>query len=224
MKLIRYSYSHYARDITKLSLSELSSLLRLSTKYIFPSLREEIIAHLNILFPKTLDDFRSPARKKLLPPDFNGITGVNLGRECDVPSILPSALYLCSRMKSTAQFQGLTFVAPDTNEPESVQFLDKAVYHDCLRFQDQLADRVESAARIVISQRYRFCTSCSTMSLRYATRFAIGFTSSTFDYLATTPRPRPADCELCVDCWTTIRAVNEALRRAIWEFLPNLGG
>lgn len=70
----------------------------MSTKYISPSLRRGVIAHLKVLYPSTLEDFRSKARRDLLPVDFNGITGVNIGLGYDVPAILPAAYYLCSIM------------------------------------------------------------------------------------------------------------------------------
>lgn len=224
--LIYINYS-YARDITKLSLSELSSLLRLSTKYILPSLREEIVSHLSILFPKTLNDFRSPARIKLLPPDFNGITGVNLGQECDVPSILPTAYYLCSRMKAGILFHGLTFTAPDTNEPEFVKLTGNDVYYDCLRFQDHMAGKVNTLVMDTLPQRYNFCSSCNTSFCQgQVVKASIRFTSATYDILAPAPNPRPrlANTGLCIRCLESMKEVHEGLRLAIWDMLPSFCG
>lgn len=75
----------YARDIAKLSLSELSSILRLSTKYSCSTLREEIIPHLKILFPSTRDVFQSRHRMELLPPDFNGSPASTLDASVTFP-------------------------------------------------------------------------------------------------------------------------------------------
>lgn len=57
--LTESSNSTYARDLTKLSLCELASIVRLSTKYDFSALREDIVAHLKVLYPTTLDDYQS---------------------------------------------------------------------------------------------------------------------------------------------------------------------
>lgn len=51
---------------------------------------------------------RLPAtRRNLLPKDFNGIVGVNIGLECDVPAILPVAHYLCAITKPIDLLDGI---------------------------------------------------------------------------------------------------------------------
>lgn len=106
--IVRSITVSFAKDVTTLTLHELASLLRMSTKYVLPSLRQSVITHLEVLYPSTLDDFLSEARLTLLPADFNGITGVNLGLECDVPAILPVAYYLCSTLRPIEILNGIT--------------------------------------------------------------------------------------------------------------------
>lgn len=152
----------YARDIAKLSLSEISSILRLSTKYSFPSLREETISHLKILFPFTLETYQSQRRRELLPPDFNGITGVNLGRQCDIPSIVPVAYYVCSRARAKDFLHdGIRYTPPDTGERELVEFLDKDDFRNFLRFQAVMETFVHALVHGKISLNFHFCSTCN---------------------------------------------------------------
>ncbi|KAI0321611.1 hypothetical protein OF83DRAFT_1080870 [Amylostereum chailletii] len=77
----------------KLPVRELGALLRLARKYMADSLQEETLEHLTILFPSTLESYRSSQRHLPLPPVFNPLEGVKIALDLHAPIILPAALY-----------------------------------------------------------------------------------------------------------------------------------
>lgn len=92
------------------TLLTLSSLLRSSTKYAVSRLRNDVISHLEILFPSTLDAYLSDDRKALTPADYHPILALNMAEENDVKSIMPVACYECCLLKIEELFDG--FVLP----------------------------------------------------------------------------------------------------------------
>jgi len=92
-----------------------SGILRLSTKYIIDSLRAKALAHLSIAWPSTLKawdvredlsrsyEMESPAGGGHLYP--SPIAVINLAREVDAPSLLPSAFYDLCRYPFTIIFE-----------------------------------------------------------------------------------------------------------------------
>lgn len=108
----------------------------------FSLLRQEIIAHLKILYPSTLTDFLSNTRRELLPKDFNGILGVNIGLECDVPAILPAAYYLCSILKPTQLIDGIK-----NENTGTLAKLSPEAYRSLVGFQEAWSAKVAEIAR-----------------------------------------------------------------------------
>ncbi|KAJ4470453.1 hypothetical protein J3R30DRAFT_3537592 [Lentinula aciculospora] len=84
-----------------------SGVLRLSTKYLIDSLREKAIAHLSIAWPSTLkswDAREDLARAYEIEIGTSGarlypspLAVINLAREVDAPTLLPSAFFDLSR-------------------------------------------------------------------------------------------------------------------------------
>ncbi|KAF8826080.1 hypothetical protein HHX47_DHR6000588 [Lentinula edodes] len=84
-----------------------SGVLRLSTKYLVDSLREKAIAHLSIAWPSTLkgwDAREDVARAYEMETGTSGarlypspLAVINLAREVDAPTLLPSAFFDLSR-------------------------------------------------------------------------------------------------------------------------------
>ncbi|KAF8892067.1 hypothetical protein BD779DRAFT_1510683 [Infundibulicybe gibba] len=88
-----------------------SGILRLSTKYIFESLRTMALAHLSVAWPATLkawdlredrartfeveQDISMPSNRMFLYP--HPIAVINLAREVHAPSLLPAAFYDLAR-------------------------------------------------------------------------------------------------------------------------------
>jgi hypothetical protein len=122
-----------------------SGILRLSTKYIIDSLRSKAIAHLSIAWPLTLkawdareDLARSCDTETLYPSPIVRffpshcrvleLTGseqevINLAREVDVASLLPSAFYDLSRHPFSQIFEPAEddrlYVAPSSMSPST---------------------------------------------------------------------------------------------------------
>jgi len=91
-----------------------SGILRLSTKYLVDSLRAKALAHLSIAWPNSLkgwdaredlaraDEMRSGGMSTIYPSPADII---NLAREVNAPSLLPSAFYDLSRYHYTQIFE-----------------------------------------------------------------------------------------------------------------------
>ncbi|KAI0046528.1 hypothetical protein FA95DRAFT_1559987 [Auriscalpium vulgare] len=99
-------FRSYGQDKSKLGLPRLTSLLRMARKYFIEELQAELIKHLTVLFPSTLEKYRSPERDEAVPGDFDPMLGVAISEEFDVPTILPVALYLSSRLGLPAILDG----------------------------------------------------------------------------------------------------------------------
>lgn len=208
----------YARDITKLTLHELASLLRLATKYIFPALREEIIAHLKVLYPSTLKAFRSEARIKILPSDFNGIIGVNLGRECNVNAILPVAYYLCYRMPSRVAIEWIQVKGTD----ERVKLPYEASVTLAV-FRDRMQTRIHAETMKACPPfRLRLCDNAQCadvhwMSMLYC-QWIASFTAPQVDVFNES-LPEGRECEACRRRLREITSSHDIPAR-IWALLP----
>lgn len=97
-----------------------SAFLRLGHKYEIPELWQSAISRLRICFPEKLSDFRNAKTYKENPGDdylhfepplihmrLEEVLGViNLARAYDLPSLLPSAFYLCSLLSTGTLIHG----------------------------------------------------------------------------------------------------------------------
>jgi len=110
-----------------------SGILRLSTKYLCDSLRAKALAHLSISWPSDLKswDAREDAARYEMDSEHVANIGhiyptpiavINLAREIDAPSLLPSAFYDLSRY-SYAQIFDASDEGPATPNPPPSQFL-----------------------------------------------------------------------------------------------------
>lgn len=190
----------------------------MSTKYVFPSLRQSVIARLKVLYPSTLDDFLSKKRRDLLPVDFNGITGVHLGLECDVPAILPVAYYLCSTLMPKQLLHGITVEGIDM----PIKLSQTA--HDALvTFQERWSITVATTA---LQNRPSF--ECEIVSCRS------GYTGSLSrqDVLMQNPLLSLGDDfffykdayiradEICADCARSLDCRRVSIQKSAWSKLP----
>jgi len=114
-----------------------SGILRLSTKYIIDSLRAKALAHISVAWPSTLkgwDAREDLARSYELDPPLGGhlypssVAVINLAREVDAPSLLPSAFYDLSRYSFSQIFEPsedepLFFASPSTLSLSDMQKL-----------------------------------------------------------------------------------------------------
>lgn len=198
-----------------LNLSELASLLRMATKYIFPSLRSDIITHLKLLYPSKLDDFVSKHRLASLPKDFNGIVGIHLGQQCDVPAILPAAYYLCSRINHAQLFDGV-----QKYEPGSMNKLSATEYRSVMVFHAYLAQQVTKIVVEDLGNRYP-CNSpkCRDVYTSLFSAYDVQITSKIFSF-----HPTNHGRQLCTTCACQLDERRIRLKHKIWLRLPSACG
>ncbi|TFY76462.1 hypothetical protein EWM64_g7549 [Hericium alpestre] len=120
----------YYRDYPpaeKVQLELLAPLLRMATKYMLGSLRKELVSRLQILLPDTLDAYTSADRVNRLDGLIDAELGIDLGVTCDLPIILPAALYL-SALRLQGQMHSMKRLLPPTDDtnlkPHAVRFLN----------------------------------------------------------------------------------------------------
>ncbi|TFY79920.1 hypothetical protein EWM64_g4091 [Hericium alpestre] len=212
----------------------LASLLRMATKYMVDNLRKEVIARLEILFPDTLEKYNSQDRKAVTPPDFDPIIAVELSLACDVPAILPTALYL-SILRENAHSLSIGL-------SKAVQmgiFPPLQAHYRCLSFKDEFRTFTESAITSAYNEPPWACRykddrfACSTnkcygipvhskraLELRLSGLHHDMFLDSTFLSLE-----KEGYAHLCPSCLEKIKAYQSAIRSKVWETgLPSACG
>ncbi|TDL16701.1 hypothetical protein BD410DRAFT_755212 [Rickenella mellea] len=97
--LLRFFYDHrYYQGGTETTFEKISGLLRMSTKYQMDDLRNEIISHLALAYPSTVEKYLEAVDPKTQLPLFPPFPGqhfavVALARETDASVLLPAALW-----------------------------------------------------------------------------------------------------------------------------------
>jgi len=79
-------------------LNSISGILRLSTKYLVPALRQKGISLLKLYFPITFADYNSLPRKRHRAKADDVMQAINLAHELNIPEILPTAYYRIARL------------------------------------------------------------------------------------------------------------------------------
>ena len=87
-----------------MSLAKVAAFYRLGTKYEIPDLRIEAIRRLSNDYPDELELFDQNRNSQLI--EGRAADVVNLAREMNILSVLPSALYCCSAFYTTGEILG----------------------------------------------------------------------------------------------------------------------
>ncbi|KIY49675.1 hypothetical protein FISHEDRAFT_40887 [Fistulina hepatica ATCC 64428] len=140
--------------------SQLKGALRIATKYMIQSLRECVIQRLQMLWPEYIFDMDLNS----LP---NAAEAISLARECDVPSILPSAFYALSVQRWATDADGgcshLVLTPTDMRRlivgREAIQIFIAEILVDPLR-EHQDEDEQNDASDVV-------CSSCRSQIAQY---------------------------------------------------------
>lgn len=192
----------------------------MSTKYMFSLLRQEIIAHLRVLYPSTLTEFLSDTRRELLITDFNnGILGVNIGLECDIPAILPAAYYLCSTMKPTQLIDGIK-----NENTGTLAKLSPEAYRSLAGFQEAWSAKVAEIARDTRPPTgfldidtciadFLDCLSWQDLCCQNPTYLDGRCFFSFRDHLSI--------MEVCKDCERILASRRTRVQKQMWEALPS---
>ncbi|TFY66287.1 hypothetical protein EVG20_g4798 [Dentipellis fragilis] len=79
-----------------LQLGERLCYMRVASKYMISTVREDVIAHLRSLYPSTFKDFVATLATPHTPDLwYNAFSAVQAGIKYDIPDILPAAYYAC---------------------------------------------------------------------------------------------------------------------------------
>ncbi|KAI0321607.1 hypothetical protein OF83DRAFT_1050985, partial [Amylostereum chailletii] len=97
----------YGQNKKTFTLTTISGILRICTKYMIDGLRQEIVDYLTFVFPSTIETYRSTLRRTALPVNFNPVVGVEISHEFDLPIILPGALYQSALLGVDAILNGV---------------------------------------------------------------------------------------------------------------------
>jgi hypothetical protein len=106
--------SYHFSDRDPLPISVIAAFLRLGDKYGIDQLRSEAVSRLTSVFSTTLEERdRNWERKSSIITDIEYtrslFTAVNLGRECNLPSVLPAAMHACSSVQAKYILRGVHF-------------------------------------------------------------------------------------------------------------------
>ncbi|KAI0060643.1 hypothetical protein BV25DRAFT_916692 [Artomyces pyxidatus] len=96
----------YFRKGEAQSLSKIGSLLRITKKYMFDSIRQEVVKHFTLLFPSSMSDYISTTRQSLIPDDYNPFIAAQIAIEHDLSSTIPVAVYECTLLPMPTLFDG----------------------------------------------------------------------------------------------------------------------
>ena len=116
------AYFRFFSVESTISFQTISALLRLGHKYRL-DIEKEATTRLKLVFPSTLEEFDDPNKGLRLlgrQPDTemycstshikicvsDAIAAINLARTYDIPSILPSSFYMCSRLPLSTLVSG----------------------------------------------------------------------------------------------------------------------
>lgn len=213
----------FGRELRSLTLEELGSLLRMSTKYVFRSLRDEIIVHLEILYPSKLEDFQSTRRKSLLPEDFSGIFGVNLGLQCDIPSILPTAYYICSINIPLAELHDASL----DYKAGSITALSPAGFRALLIFNENFDRSVWVGGKLTLPKSWNctinYCRDDILDQILFQDMQLQNRRDRHLIFLPYASIPRRSH-QLCRSCVTELRTRRNEIQRVVWDMLPSCTG
>ncbi|TDL16705.1 hypothetical protein BD410DRAFT_731067 [Rickenella mellea] len=161
--LLCYIYDHkYYQGGTKTTFEKISSLLRMSTKYQMDDLRGEIIAHLALAYPSTLENYvlavDTKAQLPLFPP-FHGqhFAVVALARETDASILLPAALWRSACMTTRNILEGVT----DPDDDDITYALSFADIKRCIIRKCALQTKVVRMETILANLGTSECTGIS---------------------------------------------------------------
>lgn len=216
----------YTQRMKRFTLGDLDLLIRPASKYGFTALRHDIVSHLKLLYPSTLDVYRSQHHKNILPKDFNGITGVNLGLECNIPAILPVAYYICSRMDQTEllsrDFEG--YEEHNGHGGERTGLSPNAI-RAYLAFKERMVLGLSFAVSSRVSKD--LCGMCDIQSiLKMCESLQFELMHSSVDYLAqaAVPAVRENQWVPCGRCKASFQRGKADLYKYVWDQLPVWSG
>jgi hypothetical protein len=203
---------------SKTDFDTLAGILRLSTKYEIPYLRQRALLHLDTVMCNTFQDYDARESKRTVPrTECLAFLIADLVHEMDLPWLLPTVLYICTQffekivtgyiyrgekrwMNSLQQVACIEAIKPLTqwHRKDILSFLYWTNVEGC-KSSSQC-----NQGRLKILKKY----SCYTL------RTPLRSFSDQFEEVARKV--------FCTTCFTTSRNAHLAAREALWESLPGL--
>ena len=205
-------------------------MLRLGTKYQIDSLRKDAVKRLQEYFPYGLqgedsdifmrisagvDSIRIPCGCVGLQPS-DAIAVVNLARECDLPRLLPPALYVC------AQLDYRTLVHGDAGSGKILQKLSPDDLERCLKGQAMLRGVVAKQLMLLFQAKpVSYCSDkgCCKHALEETKEFLTGELSLDCNPLRHSGGINVSIPGLCPDCEDQIFFDLDIPRGRVWDNL-----
>jgi hypothetical protein len=201
---------------SKTDFDTLAGILRLSTKYEIPYLRQRALLHLDTIRCNTLQDFDARKSKGTIPPtDHLAFLIADLVHEMDLPWLLPTVLYTCSlsfeKIVTGYMYKGQRRWMNSSQQVACIKALRPLIkWHrkDILSFLSWThVDSCKSSARCNQGRLKRFKGKSSFKN-------PLRSFSEVFEQIA-----RKA---VCTTCFIASRDAHLAAREALWEALPGL--
>ncbi|TCD60635.1 hypothetical protein EIP91_009752 [Steccherinum ochraceum] len=224
LSAIHDSSSKYLDRDVVLSFPEVSSMLRVGSKYQVKHLRAEAVRRLKCCFPDNLDDYVTPRTRYDLPDDvwFPGapislelgecIAVINLARAHDLDCLLPAAFYACAQMTD----RDLVFGFPGADGTRST--LSK---EDLVRCLEGRASLVSAWRRDV--ELFLFCLPpCDEdrdPSVRSVWKHCLDMSAPLLDSTFVDDVLRLKPSGYCNGCVQAARRSHNRLRQSVWDGL-----
>ncbi|TDL16708.1 hypothetical protein BD410DRAFT_776938 [Rickenella mellea] len=235
--LMCFFYDHrYYHGGTETTFEKISGLLRMSTKYQMDDLRNEIISHLSLAYPSTLEQYVKavdPSTQLSLFPPFHGqhFAIATLASETNASVLLPTALWRSMCMTSRDILDG---VADSEGTKHMLSQKDAhlcilkkhRVYKEQMRAEAFLASlSLKECARRNETGKIQGTSPCSEMALSEVVRHISGIegvmtdSHDIFTKMSAFDVWRPFVCDTRRE-----RTVSElsSVRMGCWDALPRL--
>jgi hypothetical protein len=203
-----------------MSTDQLEGVLRLSTKYEMPTFRQECISYIASCFPSKLCDFYDEISSGI--EQLSCFWAVTMARECNIPEIIPCAMYLCTRQSA------LDIINGDDNGKNRLSQGDQNL---CWEAREQLARMAESE---VFSFVWSFQPHIACQTLKQCKNGARGFIRIFYETDSIHPYGRMEALRIedfskygknvCGCCLSAIQTSHEMGRQGVWSALPRLFG
>ena len=205
-----------------------AAVLRLSTKYEVPYLRERSIKALEQLYPPELTAFEAsiPGTSRIRSFPGRVFAAVNLARECNVATVLPVALFRCCTGMNVVELLDGVF-GKDGLAHHALDWTDKRL---CLIARSVLETRARkyTMAFLMGPPPNSVCTTrqaCDSVRLRYLR--TVELTNANYgkvNPLLTGLRWDAFHREICAACYAAARHDYKREKEALWQDLPTIFG
>ncbi|KAI0055094.1 hypothetical protein BV25DRAFT_1843199 [Artomyces pyxidatus] len=176
------------------------------------------------IFPSTLDDYCSYTRLTLVPREMNPFLGVVMGKEFNIPTILPAALYMSSVRPDEAKIAVIRQADNSHTESFLLALQDILLFNKSFWGHIFLMDDYESP---FFSQSPCNKSKCTGITDRGTLKYLhCSCAANSWDVFVGKFEPQEAEYtpNVCPGCLTRFHQERmQGLRVALWSHLPEIG-